>query len=153
MNRFAACCLLLFAALVPEAAFGQIMNASHQPYSNSAPVVNATVHSMTEVRVAALSAAAGVYRSTHGVMSLNPGSTFTLIYVDGSRERGMVTSLSSQVGAAPIPGTQQEAGSGGGGGGSGGGGGGGAGGVWYTTTTCGYVNGVLDNCITETQQL
>lgn len=36
-----------------------------------------------------------------------------------------------------------------GGGGGGGFGGGGSGGGFYWSTTCGYVNGVLDSCITE----
>ena len=145
--------LLMFLALVAFSHSGMAqsvtINAGDAPYNLLPAVRNITVRSDVELRIAALSAAAGAYRHQFGLMALSKlpaGSQFKMIYEDGSSERAVVDSQTSSLGTVPVPGTQRDAdgnliASNGGGSGSNGGSNGGIGIIGYrpvyvTATVC-----------------
>jgi hypothetical protein len=115
------------------------INAGNAPYS-SLPILNGTgIGSNVEVREAALSQAAGMYRSQFGIMAMSKlkvGERFRMKYQDGTSETAVVVTQTSSFGSVPVPGTQRDADgnlvSGTGGGGSNGGGGS-SGGIWGIT--------------------
>lgn len=149
MIRILSAIGLLLLSLSSQADAQVVMRASNLPYSQFPAVVNASVRSMLEVRVAALSAAAGAYRAMPGqnpLTALPVGRKFKLVYTDGSSEEALVVSLSSNVGAEPVPGTQQDAPATGGGGGGSGSGGGGLGYGGGLVLVCGSVNGGRPEC-------
>lgn len=106
----------LFAYLLPllgvaGAAFaGSVsINVNSNPAYGSRPAIqDVNVMSDFDSRVAADSQAAGTYRTLNGLGSLPVGTVVTITYSDGSSEKFVVVSLSSDVGAAPVPNSQKD---------------------------------------------
>lgn len=86
------------------------INAGSSPYSQVPAAQGVGIGSIVEIRIAALTALAGMYRATHGVQTLPAGTTFKVTWQDGSSEYATVISLFSSVGVTPIAGTQVAAG-------------------------------------------
>lgn len=98
-------------------------------YSSLSNVVGTNNGSEDVIQSAGATQVAATYRLVAGLSKLPAGSTFTIVWQDGSSEKVVIENVMSSLGAVPIPGTQEAAGSSdGGGGGSGGGGSGGSGG-------------------------
>lgn len=97
---------------------GPTIKANDSPYSSVPAIQGVTIDDIVEVRVGALTAAAGAYRTVNGFGSLPTGSMFKMVYSDLSKECGEIISPISSVGAGPVVDSQR----GPPGGGSGGGG-------------------------------
>lgn len=132
---------LALALVTSSTAFAQVVsiNARNEPYSSFPAIRNVTSSTTpVDLRIAALTAAAGAYRAQAPFDERLPaGSRFRMIYSDGSSEIGEVETVSSSLGSVPVPGTQRDAsgnllsGSSGGGVGDGNGGPAGTGGGGY----------------------
>jgi hypothetical protein len=126
--------VFLILALLAFAAIAKTINinAAAYPYNTVPAAQGISVGDDSVLRLAALTALTGMYRSIMGVSSVSVGDVISVTYDDGSKEKGDVVCMAGSVCVVPIPGTQQGAGdgggsAGGGGGGSEGGGGGGSG--------------------------
>lgn len=120
--------VLLLVSFTALAALVTI-NTSGSAYRNLSNVVGTSIRTDAPVRVAGGTQVAAVYRNLNGGLfggALKVGHRFKIVWPDGSSEEVEVVSLTSHVGAVPVPGTQAP-GSGGGSGGSGGTGGAGGG--------------------------
>jgi hypothetical protein len=107
---------------------GLSIDTSLSPYANLTNVVGTNNNSDEEIQIAGATQVAAVYRLKAGLNSLTPGTTFKIIWQDGSSESVLVVSSFSSIGVTPIPGSQKAAGASGGGSiGGGGGTGGGTG--------------------------
>jgi hypothetical protein len=84
-----------------------IIRASDENYGNLSNVRSTSIASEVEIRAAGLSQAAVRYRQISGQSSLPVGSEFTMVWNDGSSERGSINSRTSSLGATPIPGSQR----------------------------------------------
>lgn len=102
--------VLLFVAYSVAAA-GVMIDALNDDYRALSQVAVTTVDSPTEIRMSGASQIAAVYRAQSGApfSSLPPGSTFKVVWPDGSSEYVTVVSQASGTGVQPIPGTRQVA--------------------------------------------
>lgn len=102
--------VLLFAAYSVGAA-GVVIDVLADDYSELSQVAVTTVHSPEQTRRASSAQIAAMYRAQSGTpfSSLPPGSTFKVVWPDGSSEYVMIVSPASSAGAQPIQGTQSNA--------------------------------------------
>ena len=100
--------VLLFVAYAALAA-GVVVETVNPEYRGLTQISVVSVSSPDEMRRKGASQAAAVYRATSGVpfSSLPPGSTFKIVWPDGSSETIVVGSPLSSVSARTIKGTQQ----------------------------------------------
>lgn len=114
--------VLLAAMLTASAAIAATLsiNAGAYPYNTVPAASGIGVSSEGELRVAALTALTGAYRTAHGVASVSVGDIVDVTYGDGSKEKGTVVCSVGSVCTQPVPGTQISAPGGSGGGGGGG---------------------------------
>ncbi|MGH8084698.1 MAG: hypothetical protein ACREPV_05420 [Lysobacter sp.] len=101
--------LLLTAYSV--AAAGVVIDVFGQDYRGMSAVTATSVHSPLEKRAAGATQVAAAYRADSGApfATLPTGSSFKVIWPDGSSEYVTVVSVSSSDGVRPIPGTQRQA--------------------------------------------
>jgi hypothetical protein len=92
-------------------AAGVMVDVFGEDYSDLGQVAVTSVDSKDEQRSMSAAQIAAVYRAQSGApfSSLPPGSTFKVVWPDGSSEYVMVVSPSSSAGVQPIPGTQTPA--------------------------------------------
>lgn len=100
----------LFAAYSVAAA-GVVIDVLGKDYRGMSAVTTTSVTSPLEKRVAGAAQVAAAYRAGSGApfATLPTGSSFRVIWPDGSSEYVTVVSVSSSDGVRPIPGTQQPA--------------------------------------------
>lgn len=98
---------LLLSAYSVGAA-GVMIDVFADDYRDLSRVAVTSVDSKSELRSLSAAQIAAVYRAQSGApfSSLPPGSTFKVVWPDGSSEYVMVVSPSSSGGVRPIPGTQ-----------------------------------------------
>lgn len=98
---------LLLSAYSVGAA-GVMIDVFGDDYRDLSQVAVTSVDSKSEMRSLSAAQIAAVYRAQSGApfSSLPPGSTFKVVWPDGSSEYVMVVSPSSTGGVQPIPGTQ-----------------------------------------------
>lgn len=109
-NNFFKSCrsfIALMILILPLAAGAVTIRAGDAPYNNVAAAQGVTVLDMSELRVAAMFGLWGAYSTVHGLTALPRGSTFTVIYSDGSSENATVACVGSTVCVIPVPGTQK----------------------------------------------
>ncbi len=101
---------LLFATYSVAAA-GVMIDVVGDEYRHLSQVAVTTVHSSEDMRISGAAQVAAVYRASSGApfSTLPPGSTFKVVWPDGSSEYVMVVSPSSSAGTHPIAGTQNNA--------------------------------------------
>ncbi|HEY5803655.1 MAG TPA: hypothetical protein VIT90_08195 [Lysobacter sp.] len=102
--------VLLFATYSVSAA-GVVIDVLGDEYRQLSQVAVTTVDSSEAVRMSGASQVAAVYRASSGApfSTLPPGSTFRVVWPDGSSEYVMIVSPSSSAGVDPIPGSAQAA--------------------------------------------
>ena len=102
--------ILLFVSYTVAAASAVIDTLSPK-YRNLTHVSVTTVQSPEEVRTLGAAQAAAVYRASSGTpfSALPPGSTFKIVWPDGSSETIMIVDPKSAAGTSPVQGTQQAA--------------------------------------------
>ncbi len=102
--------VLLFATYSVAAA-GVVIDVLGDEYRALSHVQVTTIASSEGERMAGASQIAAMYRANSGApfSSLPPGSTFKVVWPDGSSEYVMVVSASSTSGIRPIPGSQRPA--------------------------------------------
>lgn len=94
--------ILAFAAAMTAVAFGITIDTRTAPYNTAGlDVTGVGVTDEVSVRTWADTRVAAIYRLSHGLDTLPKGSTFTIIYHDGSGERVGVTSTMTSMGAVP----------------------------------------------------
>lgn len=100
--------ILLFVAYAALAA-GVVIETTRPEFRGLTQVSVVSVHSSEEIRSKGASQVAAVYRATSGVpfSSLPPGSTFKIVWPDGSSEEIVVGNPVSSIAARPLRGTQQ----------------------------------------------
>lgn len=98
---------LLLSAYSVGAA-GVMIDVFGEEYRDLSQVAVTSVDSKAEQRSLSAAQIAAVYRARSGApfSTLPPGSTFKVMWPDGSSEYVMVVSASSTGGIQPIPGTQ-----------------------------------------------
>lgn len=98
---------LLLSAYSVGAA-GVMIDVFGEDYRELGQVAVTSVDSKTELRSLSAAQIAAVYRAQSGApfSTLPPGSTFKVVWPDGSSEYVMVVSPSTSGGVQPIPGTQ-----------------------------------------------
>lgn len=96
--------LLAFVAMVAVAA-GLTIDTRSSVYSNLSNVDGTNWQSEHAIRVAGATQTSAKYRLTHGLSKLPSGSTFKIIWPDGSSEEVSVVSPFSSAGSQPVPGT------------------------------------------------
>lgn len=96
-------------AVYSVTAAGVMIDAIGDNYRELSQVAQTTVDSSDETRGLGAAQIAAVYRAQSGApfATLPPGSTFKVIWPDGSSEYVMVVSQASSTGIRPIPGTQR----------------------------------------------
>ena len=101
---------LLFATYSVTAA-GVMIDVIGDEYRHLSQVAVTTVHSSQDMRMSGAAQVAALYRASSGApfSTLPPGSTFKVVWPDGSSEYVMVVSPTSSAGVHPIPGSQQAA--------------------------------------------
>ena len=102
--------VLLFATYSVAAA-GVVIDVLGDEYRQLSQVAVTSVHSSDEMRMSGAAQVAAVYRASSGApfSTLPPGSTFKVVWPDGSSEYVMVVSPASSSGVQAIPGSQQSA--------------------------------------------
>jgi hypothetical protein len=102
--------VLLFATYSVAAA-GVMIDVVGDEYRHLSQVAVTTVKSSQDVRMSGAAQVAAVYRASSGTpfSTLPPGSTFKVVWPDGSSEYVMVVSPSSSVGVHGLEGTQRVA--------------------------------------------
>lgn len=92
-------------------AAGVVIDVFGEDYRGMSAVTATSVHSPLEKRTAGATQVAAAYRADSGApfSALPTGSSFKVIWPDGSSEYVTVVSVSSRDGVRPIPGTQQPA--------------------------------------------
>ena len=100
----------LFVAYSAVAA-GTMIDALSDRYRNLSKVTLTTVESPQELRRAGAAQVAAIYRAQSGMpfSTLPPGSTFQIVWPDGSTETVTIVSATSPLGTEPVRGTQQKA--------------------------------------------
>ncbi|MDR0183815.1 hypothetical protein [Lysobacter arvi] len=99
--------VLLFATYSVGAA-GVMIDVLADEYRHLSQVAVTGVRSSEELRMSGAAQVAAVYRASSGApfSTLPPGSTFKVVWPDGSSEYVMVVNPSSTAGTRPIAGTQ-----------------------------------------------
>ena len=102
--------VLLFATYSVGAA-GVMIDVVGDEYRHLSQVAVTTVKSSEDMRMSGAAQVAAVYRASSGApfSTLSPGSTFKVVWPDGSSEYVMVVSPSSSVGVQSLEGTQRVA--------------------------------------------
>ncbi|WP_368564170.1 hypothetical protein [Pseudoxanthomonas sp. UTMC 1351] len=102
--------ILLFVSYGVVAASAVIDTLSPK-YRNLTHVSVTSVQSPEEVRILGAAQAAAVYRASSGTpfSALPPGSTFKIVWPDGSSETIMIVDPKSAAGVTPVGDTQQAA--------------------------------------------
>ena len=102
--------VLLFATYSVGAA-GVMIDVLADEYRHLSNVAVTTVRSSEDLRMSGAAQVAAVYRASSGApfSTLPPGSTFKVVWPDGSSEYVMVVSPNSSSGVHPIAGTQSAA--------------------------------------------
>jgi len=102
--------VLLFATYSVGAA-GVMIDVLADEYRHLSNVAVTTVRSPEELRMSGAAQVAAVYRASSGApfSTLPPGSTFKVVWPDGSSEYVMVVSPNSSSGVHPLAGTQSPA--------------------------------------------
>ena len=102
--------VLLFATYSVAAA-GVMIDVVGDEYRHLSQVAVTTVRSSEDLRMTGASQVAAVYRASSGApfSTLPPGSTFKVVWPDGSSEYVMVVSPSSSAGVQTLDGTQRAA--------------------------------------------
>ena len=92
-------------------AAGVVIDVFGEDYRGMSAVTATSVHSPLEKRTAGATQVAAAYRADSGApfSTLPTGSSFKVIWPDGSSEYVTVVSVSSSDGVRPIPGTQRPA--------------------------------------------
>jgi P pilus assembly chaperone PapD len=100
--------MLLFVAYAAFAA-GIVVDTLKPEYRGLTQVSVVSVESPREARIKGASQVAAIYRATSGApfTSLPPGTTFKIVWPDGSSETVVVGDPRSSTGAKLLPGTQQ----------------------------------------------
>lgn len=100
--------VLLFVAYAALAA-GVVVETTRPEFRGLTQVSLVSVDSTEQLRSKGASQVAAVYRATSGVpfSSLPPGSTFKIVWPDGSSEEIVVGSPVSSIAARPLHGTRQ----------------------------------------------
>jgi hypothetical protein len=95
--------LLLFVAYAAFAA-GVVIDTISPKYRGLTRISVVSAQSPQEIRMRGASQAAAVYRATSGApfSSLPPGTTFKIVWPDGSSEDIVVGSPVSSIGARPV---------------------------------------------------
>ena len=95
--------LLLFVAYAAFAA-GVVIDTVSPKYRGLTRISVVSAQSPQEIRMRGASQAAAVYRATSGApfSSLPPGTTFKIVWPDGSSEDIVVGSPVSSIGARPL---------------------------------------------------
>ena len=95
--------LLLFVAYAAFAA-GVVIDTVSPKYRGLTQISVVSTQSPEEIRMKGASQAAAVYRATSGApfSSLPPGTTFKIVWPDGSSEDIVVGSPVSSIGARPL---------------------------------------------------
>ncbi|WP_254200955.1 hypothetical protein [Lysobacter sp. MMG2] len=103
--------VLLFATYSVAAA-GVMIDVLGDEYRHLSQIAVTSVRSSEDVRTTGAAQVAAVYRASSGApfSTLPPGSTFKVVWPDGSSEYVMVVSPSSSSGVHPLAGTQQRSG-------------------------------------------
>ncbi|WP_216362307.1 hypothetical protein, partial [Xanthomonas arboricola] len=99
-----------FALLVlclPVIASAVTIRAGDSPYNQVPSASGITVLDDSALRVAAMFGLWGMYRTANGFDKLPRGSTFDVIYSDGSSEKATVACVGGTVCVIPVPGTQR----------------------------------------------
>lgn len=99
--------VLLFATYSVGAA-GVMIDVLADEYRHLSQVAVTTARSSEELRMSGAAQVAAVYRASSGApfSTLPPGSTFKVVWPDGSSEYVMVVNPTSSAGTQPIAGTQ-----------------------------------------------
>ncbi|MGO4222494.1 hypothetical protein AB4Y64_11660 [Lysobacter sp. TAF61] len=102
--------VLLFATYSVSAA-GVVIDVLGDEYRHLSQVSVTTVKSSEAVRMSGAAQVAAVYRASSGApfSTLPPGSTFKVLWPDGSSEYVMIISPASADGVSSIPGSAQPA--------------------------------------------
>jgi hypothetical protein len=89
---------------------GPAIKANLAPYSSLPAITNQDVGITDDeiVRSSVMTAVAGAYRVHNGVGTLPIGSTFKMVYKDGTRECGHVISRTGSIQVNPVPNSQRE---------------------------------------------
>ncbi|MCD0256995.1 hypothetical protein JWH11_02135 [Xanthomonas melonis] len=105
-KRYLAFFALVISSL-PGIASAVTIRAGDAPYNQVAPAQGITVLDDSILRVAAMYGLWGMYRTVNGITKLPRGSTFDVIYSDGSSEKATVACVGGTVCVIPVPGTQK----------------------------------------------
>lgn len=115
LNRFARKAkfwfwVALFVAYSAVAA-GTMIDALNDRYRHLSQVTLTTVESPADARRTGAAQVAAIYRAQSGMpfSSLPPGSTFQIVWPDGSTETVTIVNPASPLGVEPVRGTQQKA--------------------------------------------
>ncbi|WP_225765930.1 hypothetical protein [Stenotrophomonas sp. Marseille-Q4652] len=101
--------VLLFVAYSVGAVGVLLIDTYEDRYRGLSQVTLTTVDSEADVRRAGAGQVAAVYRAQSGMpfSTLPPGSTFQIVWPDGSTESVRVVDPRSPVGTEPVEGSQQ----------------------------------------------
>lgn len=101
--------VVLFVAYSAGAVGIMLIDTYEDRYRSLSKVRLTDVHSDDEVRRAGASQVAAIYRAQSGTpfSTLPPGSTFQIVWPDGSSETVVVVDPTSPVGIEPLAGTAQ----------------------------------------------
>lgn len=99
--------VVLFVAYSAGAVGMLLIDTYEGRYRNMSKVKLTGVHTDAEVRRAGASQVAAIYRAQSGMpfSTLPPGSTFQIVWPDGSSETVVVVDPASPVGTEPVAGT------------------------------------------------
>lgn len=99
--------VVLFVAYSAGAVSLLLIDTYEDRYRNMSQVKLTTVHTNADVRRAGASQVAAIYRAQSGApfSTLPPGSTFQIVWPDGSSETVVVVDPASPVGVEPVKGT------------------------------------------------
>lgn len=89
---------------------GPTIDVREKPYKDIQSVIEQSVGISDEqaVRASQLHAVAGAYREKYGWQTLGNGSSFKMIYKNGTRECAVVVNKLNSYGTVPIDGTQSD---------------------------------------------
>ncbi|MGY0799645.1 hypothetical protein ACW7G0_11405 [Lysobacter sp. A286] len=101
----------LLLAAYSVAATGVMIDVLGQDYREMSAVAVTSIHSPLDKRMAGAAQVAAAYRAGSGApfSALPTGSTFKVVWPDGSSEYVTVVSVSSSDGVQPVAGTQRPA--------------------------------------------
>lgn len=111
LRKARICFWVLLLATYAVGAAGVVVDVLSDEYRALSQVAVTSVQSPEEARLSGAAQVAAVYRAQSGApfSSLPPGSTFKVVWPDGSSEYVLVVSPSSTAGVKRVPGSQQAA--------------------------------------------